>query len=62
MHVVQEWDAVVCFISHLQKLKLCLRLEGKAISAKNYRDDAANLLHNTQAPQRIDEHVLSQLK
>lgn len=49
MHVVPEWD-VVCFISHLQKLKLCLHLKGKAISAKNYRNDAANLWHNTQAP------------
>lgn len=41
-----------CCLFHLTppEVKLCLRLEGKAISAKNYRDDTANLLHNTQAP------------
>lgn len=44
MHMVPERD-VVCFISHLQ-LNLHLRLEGKAIPAKN-RNDAPKLQHNT---------------
>lgn len=43
---------VRCCLFHLThaEVKLCLRLEGESISAKNYRDDTANLLHNTQAP------------
>lgn len=43
---------VRCCLFHLTppEVKLCLCLEGKAISTKNYKDDTANLLHNTQAP------------